>query len=154
MDLGLPSRMIRATDLQASGAELSWQRPTHSLIVWVTLTINLSGRQELHPACHLETVANEIFYCQGSLPKVLHCRGEDGGGRGDGEEGKVTPLPAAQVGSFALRELRQTHFSPRLDCERVRWSAGPEDWRAEWAAAELSGPFGPPQSSVSPGSGF
>lgn len=36
----------------------------------------------------------------------------------------------------------------------MRWSAGSEDWRAEWAAAELSGPFGPPQSSVSPGSGF
>lgn len=81
-------------------------------------------------------------------------QGEDGGGQGGGGKGSVTPASPAQLHSFALRERKQTHFSPLLDGERVRWSVGSEDRRAGSATVQLFGPFVQPQSSVSPGSVF
>lgn len=81
-------------------------------------------------------------------------QGEDGGSPGGGEEGGVTPESPAYLNSFAHCERKQTDFFPLLDRERVCWSVGSEDWTVAMAAVEPFGPFDPPQSSASPGSGF
>lgn len=62
---------FRATDLQPLQSSSTENTPHIHFIV--TPTINLSGRQELHPTCHLETVADEVFDRQRSFPEVLHC---------------------------------------------------------------------------------
>lgn len=73
-------------------------------------------------------------------------------------KGGVTLSKAVTVKCAVRKTSDSSHISPQWESGWARYTAGSrgrcERRRAEMAAGEPSGPFGPPLSSVSLGSGF